>query len=255
VIVILTILCLAAGAFFQRIWSGSKKSKESSTPTTPPGDPIASVNRWLKEGQAMGFVDAGGLLAESTSRTGKELADFKHWLTRSPDTAFLQGETLSHGERTRLERLFWVIFVYLIAVGIVAGLGIYLQWNMPQPDLLIAVCGGLFGSTIAAFRSCVDRRAGGFEDRYGNSSPKSESKRERFGDGMMHWFIARPFLGAGVGLLIYSAVAGNVFPEEMSKKLSLNTGSLVFYICLAGLLAKTLLDIFLEAGKKIFRVD
>ena len=66
----------------------------------------------------------------------------------------VQGKTLSASEQERLERWFWWVFANIV--------------------LLVAA---------AAFRSCLDRRSNGFEDRWENRAPEPSITKERFGNG------------------------------------------------------------------------
>jgi hypothetical protein len=258
----LLILVIVASPFVQFIWD--KIDKRLHRPERPDQLEKAAkeLSTWLLEGKGQELVgDDFTVKYEFDPKHDERRRDLDRWLRRSPFLTLKQGETLDPDERTKLEHWFRRVLAFLTIVGIAAALGIVFVWNHDPDKHKLAICvfSAFFGGCIAAFRSCLDRRANGFEDKYGNRSPDPADKKQRFGGGMARWFIGRPLLSASVGLLLFFGLEGKVFPEALIKEISgeesKTVAPLVFYACLAGLLAKTLLDLFLEAGKKLFRVE
>jgi hypothetical protein len=259
----LLIVAFVTGPIVQLIWE--KIDKRLHRPKRPePPDPLQKVGEdltnWLRAGKVLGVVDDDLIVKYEFDPENDRLChDLKDWLKSAPIISLRHGETIDTTERESLERWFRWICVGLIAGGAIALLGIRFEWSRPDNTMAICFFSSMLGGCIAAFRSCLDRRANGFEDKYGNRSPEAVGKKQRFGGGMARWFIGRPVLSASVGLLLYFGLEGNVFPETLKKAIlgedPKTVATLVFYACLAGLLAKTLLDLFLEAGKKIFRVE
>ena len=150
---------------------------------------------------------------------------------------------------------FWGVVIYLISIGAMGVLWTTNEVAQPSPRRLwLALVAGMLGSCIAAFRSCLDRRANGLEDQFGNVAPGIDAK-ERFSDGMVVWFLGRPLLGAAIGWLIYVGLKGGVFSDAAHERiLDGEVWKFLFYMIVAGLFAKTILDLLLEGAKKIFRV-
>ena len=262
-LVVIAIVCLVVGPLVQRMWDRWDRRRLRPEPFKQLEKMAEALSTWLNEGQRKKLLRAEvssdeiryTFIDDNPDNLNVWLNNAEKWLRLVPFVTLKKDEALAKDERQRLERWFRAVLIWLFVLGAVAALVIAYELRQETVNRLV-VCfwGGLFGGCVAAFRSCLDRRAHGFEDKHGNVSPESEVRKERFNDGMARWFIGRPILSAGVGLLLYFAVVGDVFPgltEEISKP----EGRLVFYACLAGLLAKTLLDLFLEAGKKIFRVE
>lgn len=163
------------------------------------------------------------------------------------------NQTFNEAERSRLVKLFWADLAYLGAlIAISLGLTIYLV-NNPQNSLpiFLALIAGVLGSATAAIVSCLDRRADGFEDSQGAQVPRTKERKERFNEGMFYWFLVRPWLGAVMGAVAYWGLTGKVFGEK--GDLDANLARLAFYCFIAGLLAKSLIDIFRGLLKNIFK--
>jgi predicted membrane-bound spermidine synthase len=166
-----------------------------------------------------------------------------------------QGEektVFKEKELPGLVTLFHVALIYL-AVLTAASLSsaIFFVSHPPEPRVLLAIAGGLLGSAIAALMSCVQRRADGFEDSYGKQVPESEERKDRFNRGMFYWFLVRPWLGGVVGAVAYWSLVGKVFGDK--GDLDSDLPRLAFYSFIAGLFAKSLLEIFGGLLKNVFK--
>lgn len=248
IIVITVILLIMLGAFLDRLLRWWDRSQSRSPERQAELEERArAIAEWLQDGRQQQILD------EELQGSGS-LQELLGWLAKAPPTQVTGAETLYAGERRRLTRRFWLVFAYLAILGVVSG---WFTVNTALSTTLVSVtaflCAGLFGSSVAAFRSCLDRRANGFEDRYGNATPDPKTAKERFADGMITWFIGRPLLGAAVGAITYLALQGKVFGNELSlEALQDNPSRLMFYTCVVGLFAKTVLDLLLDLTKKIF---
>lgn len=156
-------------------------------------------------------------------------------------------------ERDSLARLFHVNLLYLFLI-LAASLLLSIRLvGAPSPAgaLVIAIVTGILGSATAAFISCLDRRANGFEDSQGNQSPPSEHRVGRFNRGMFYWFLARPWLGAVTAAIAYWGIVGGILTPGPGAALAPEQAA--FYGFLAGLLAKSLLDVLKGLLANIFR--
>ena len=243
-------LALAVGAFLDRMLQWFSWLRRPPEPSLQLKEQAQAVSKWLACGRGRKLVNETGEVEVSN------IDALKSWLKEMPPFVALQTETLDVGKRTALEKKFWIAFLYLVLLGLVAGRVLLKATLATVPQVLtICITAGLFGSCIAALRSCLDRRANGFEDEFGNAAPNPKELKERFSEGMFFWFMGRPMLGAAVGVLVYLGVTGEVFSEGVAKSLTGGAPTkLAFVAVLGGLFAKTLLDLLLETTKKIFRV-
>jgi hypothetical protein len=169
------------------------------------------------------------------------------------DNAILEKNIFNEAELNSLENLFRQNILFLSFILIASLLISILLVNMLPPEyaIWISITTGILGSTTAAFTSCLDRRANGFEDSLGNQSPKREDKVGRYNRGMYYWFLARPWLGAVTGAIAYWGIVNGVFTPSESTAVSLEGAA--FSGFLAGLLAKSLLEILKGLLSKIFK--
>jgi hypothetical protein len=244
-IAFVVIVALALGASLSSWLERLRSSRQVPPRVTQIHQDAEALNAWIQKGKDNGFVSPDGKVVVNDTTT------FHAWSKTAPFRDVVREETLAEGERKRLSKQFWQVFFYLILLGFLSGLAIW-QTDSGHP-LRLALLSGLLGSAIAAFRSLLDRRANGLEDRFGNQTPDATVPKERFGDGMISWFFGRPLLGLAVAAMVYYGVTGGVFSETAKKEITENTLRLTFYMMLAGLFAKTLLDIFLELAKKVFK--
>jgi hypothetical protein len=250
-IVPIVALAIAGGAFLDRVLQWFSFLRRPPEPSKQLRDRAKEISDWLASGRAQNVLDQN--LAVDTSN----LDALKSWFRYVPSMTFVEGETLCEDQRSRLEARFWLVFSYIVLLGVVSASVVLKESSSKTPPSILTICvaASLFGSCVAAFRSCLDRRANGFEDKYGNTSPDPSQSKERFGDGMFSWFIGRPILGAAVGVLAYLGLTGQILSEGMASTLTVGPPTrLAFFTALAGLFAKTLLDLLLEVTKKIFRV-
>lgn len=156
-------------------------------------------------------------------------------------------------ERDSLARLFHINLAYLLVVLAVSLLLSIRLVGAPSPAgaLVIAIVTGILGSAAAALISCLDRRANGFEDSQGNQSPPRAERVGRFNWGMFYWFLARPWLGAVTGAVAYWGIVGGTLTPGAGAAPAPEQAA--FYGFLAGLLAKSLLDVLKGLLTNIFR--
>ncbi|MDQ3846234.1 MAG: hypothetical protein M3342_19825 [Bacteroidota bacterium] len=108
---------------------------------------------------------------------------------------------------------------------------------------------GLSGSGVAALTSCLDRYAKGFELESGRKIPR-KAEGEVFNKRMSLWFFCRPFLGFIVAP-VFTWCIGSLFKGPTGY-----TGSVVqlgVIAFLGGLLAKSVIELFKNLFKNIFK--
>jgi hypothetical protein len=93
--------------------------------------------------------------------------------------------------------------------------------------------------------------------RYGNEFRRQAVERMNACDNIVALArepgVGRPLLGAAVGAVVFVAIRGHVFGDLIIyEKLEKNPAMMIFYVWLAGLFAKTLLDLLLDLTKKYF---
>ena len=150
----------------------------------------------------------------------------------------LQDEEPGLKNQARMITLYLVALIVLCSAGIVPLLLINVGWPADLKAVLVCLFAGMLGSSVSAMLSALQRKANGWEFRDGTSYPDDASK-ERFNERMTYFFLARPYLGASVGLLVFVGVASGILikvgsPSDLYK--------LTFLSLLAGLFAKTLLE-------------
>ncbi len=209
-----------------------------------------ALGAWLKVGYGLGFVDGQFNISPTDFET------FRKWALSAPADGLLPGPEVSQDERRRLTYLFWGVIAYLTLLGVLsAEVSITAALASGVPTAWQCAMAGLLGSCVAAFRSCLDRRANGLEDKFGNVAPDPKTSKERFSDGMVAWFIGRPLLGAVMGTMTLIAIRGHALGQSIGyAEFDGNPAKLVFYAWTAGLFTKTLLDLLLGVTKKVFKV-
>ncbi len=143
----------------------------------------------------------------------------------------------------RFKKVIKVLAVCIIAGFIGIGILIYLDID----DYWICGAAGFLGSSIAAIRSALDRRANGFEFKNGIKYPRDEPK-SKFSLSMANYFMLRPLLGLFAGIIIYFGI--DRFMK--SEPTQINIENTIFWSLLAGLFAKTLIDKLLDIFKSVF---
>jgi len=158
---------------------------------------------------------------------------------------------INQAELQDLEKKFLTVCLVLTGFILVSLASSVRVVQFPPANWLVLICSmtGFCGSSVAALISALNRHANGFEDSNGNQYPEPDTKKERFSKGMYYWFVFRPLLGLVTGALVYYGAVAGFFGSTLSK-----TGSegLAFLGLLAGLFAKTLLDILKNAMKGMF---
>jgi len=254
-IAVVLLVGVGTGAFLQRTIPALSLllATPSESVTKHPaisGQSMEAITLWLMDGSSRAVLERDTLRIVVDDQQA-----LYEWLRRAPSTFIRYEQQVSPAERRRLSRWFWAILIYLGATGVISALWVATEVVQTSPRrMLLAILAGILGSCIAAFRSCLDRRAAGFEDQYGNVAPGFE-KKERFSDGMVVWFLGRPVLGAAVGIVIYAGLQGGVFSAAVKEGiLAGDVWKFLFYSTLTGLFAKTILDILLDVVKKTFKV-
>jgi hypothetical protein len=173
--------------------------------------------------------------------------------TSGVTSTFVAG--FNEEERAPLERLFRLTLAYLaVLIGTGMTVSIYLL-RKPTSDnlLLLALATGIIGSATAAFVSALDRHAQGLEDRNGGATPEPEIRKERFSERMFYWFLGRPWLGAVVSVAVFWGGLGGNFTDSKTSADPSSGPKVAFYGILAGLFAKSVLDILRNLPKNVFR--
>lgn len=150
-----------------------------------------------------------------------------------------------------VNRLRWKSYVTVTALVafIVASIGVavYLLSLPPRSatkleSILLGVVTGVLGSSVAALRSSVERLANGWETKDSTKYPEQWPK-DKFGARLIPGFLARPFMGAGVGLLVYlGVISGLLIAAKGVGGNTLSSPGLAFLCFIGGLFAKTLLE-------------
>ena len=158
-------------------------------------------------------------------------------------------------ERPRLQKLFINLFVYLGLVLVASLLlTIWLISKFHLDFVWIAISAGVLGSTLSSLTSVLNRRANGFEDSAGTQTPDPATKKERFNEGMVFWFVVRPWFGGVIGAVAHWGFASEIFsPKGGVHTYLAHPQQAAFYGFLAGLLAKSLVDILKGLVKNIFK--
>lgn len=151
-----------------------------------------------------------------------------HYRTSRTLLALVSGITLVYLAAVLVISLglaFWVAVVDPVFLGLPSALA--------QP--LIAGLAGVSGSTFRAIWSCADRIANGWE--IGTLKLPDAARPEKFHMRLVPGYVARPFLGAWVGLILYGGLkGGSLFLA--AERVELNPLALVFVSGVAGLFAK-----------------
>jgi len=167
-------------------------------------------------------------------------------------TSVLNSQNASP-EIQRLEKLSLLVFLSLSLIITIAAIAMAfcIEWNLL---ITSGVMAGIVGSATAALLSSLQRRASGWELEDGTKVPLETendppSSKERFSLRMAHYFLFRPFLGIIAGLVVFCG-GKSLFglnttnPEEFNQ--------IIFYSLLAGLFAKTLIEILKGTFKAFF---
>jgi hypothetical protein len=159
---------------------------------------------------------------------------------------------LHEAELKELDRLANISILYLIVVTIASFLAGACVLKAPEyPSLLVQMLMGFCGSSIAALTSCLDRYARGFERENGKPFPeKAEIKKGLFNRRFARWLLARPFLGAIVAPVFLWGLSH--FTKNPQAFLTAGE-TLGFTAFMAGLLAKSVLELVKNLFKNVFK--
>jgi hypothetical protein len=109
---------------------------------------------------------------------------------------------------------------------------------------------GVSGSAAAALISCLNRYAIGFETYKGDPYPQAAEGKEKFSARFGSWLWARPYLGAPVApVFIWGLSHFTNHPQEFTTSNQL----MGFTAFMAGLLAKSVLDLVRGVFKNVFK--
>jgi len=163
-----------------------------------------------------------------------------------PDDELKQLDTLA---------LRTITYLVVCALGSFAA-GVYIL-NGSQPVTIFALALlGFSGSAVAALTSCLDRYANGFERDGGVKYPSvgekdKETGKERFSRRFSWWLIVRPFLGLLIAPIF---IWGISYFAEKPDKFRSSVERSGFTAFMAGLLAKSVIDLIKGLFKNIFHV-
>jgi RsiW-degrading membrane proteinase PrsW (M82 family) len=154
-------------------------------------------------------------------------------------------------EKKSLDKLALIVLIYLVAFSVIAffaGYGLFGKggiWMVVASALI-----GISGSGVAAFTSCLDRYATGFELEDGTKVPEGAKGKETFNKRMARWFVFRPFLGLLVAPVFIWGM--EYFVSDPAKYTS-SINRLGFSAFVGGLLAKSVIDLIKGLFKNIFK--
>ncbi len=156
-------------------------------------------------------------------------------------------------EIQQLDQLAHWVFGYLVLISIISFfIGYYFLTEVSGNFIHFVAISllGFSGSAIAALTSSLDRYAKGFERNSGEKEPK-DAKGETFNRRMARWFFVRPFLGILVApLFIWGITFFTSNPQEFLN----STQHIAFSSFMAGLLAKSVLELIKGLFKNVFKV-
>ena len=135
----------------------------------------------------------------------------------------------------------------MLLVFVVASIILIVKLFRAEPEpgsykiLILCIAGGVLGSGISALISVLGRISDGWELSSGTKIP-SKKNPDKFVARMAPFFIGRPFLGAAMGILIYTGIkSGYLILVREADKPSFSPEGLLFFSILGGLFAKTFL--------------
>ncbi len=155
-----------------------------------------------------------------------------------------------------LKRQALKVCVYLNAVLVATFFaGAFLLVRSSELARIAAVAMiGTCGSAVAALTSCLNRYANGYELRDGTKVPPpstDDEKKETFNERMASWFVFRPALGLAVAPAF---IWGLGYFVKDSATVIASTEKLGFFAFMAGLLAKSVIDLIKRFFKSLFKV-
>jgi len=164
----------------------------------------------------------------------------------------MSKSVLPDDELRMLDRLAHLGIIYLTVVALTSFFaGAYVLGAHGLPSMLAELLIGFSGSAIAALTSCLDRYAIGFERENGKPFPEDAKAGEgKFNRRFSRWLFVRPFLGAVVApVFVWGLTHFTKNPEAFMS----TAESLGFTAFVAGLLAKSVLDLVKNLFKNVFK--
>ncbi len=165
----------------------------------------------------------------------KVLSDYFN-LTKTNKSKSLQNRCFYRFHHKYLVLWSWVVFSFLSCVIFLTASLLALKDNSEFPSIWHSVLAGVLGSSCSALMSALERRANGWEDKFGNKYPDDVPK-DKFNLGMISFFLFRPVFGIFAGVLIYFG-----FQTKYFHNISFEYTDVVFWSLLCGLFVKTLID-------------
>lgn len=215
------------------------------TKTKHLSDSFSELRKWLNEGEKKNYFDA----EFKVDLNGKD-PDFRLWLDQGRFNSFLKFKGVTAEDVNSLrERFEFVIRTLAVLIGLFA----FLTWLLiyvKVPPFWIVVTSGILGSSTAAFVSTLNRWANGIEDFHGNGYPDPTTRKQRFNERFSNWLLFRPVLGIVAAVLIYYG-AKTLIPEDSTWAPKESLEAFAFLGVVAGLFAKTLISILLDAFKSL----
>lgn len=149
-----------------------------------------------------------------------------------------------------LDGLAHVILASLLAVALASFFsGAYVLNSPSIPRLVAVILIGCSGSAIAALTSCLDRYSNGFERENGEKFPK-EGPPDKFNRRFSRWFLIRPFVGSVIApVFIWGLSHFTKAPQDFLS----SRETLGFTAFMAGLLAKSVLELVKNLFKNVFK--
>jgi hypothetical protein len=207
-------------------------------------DSFKELSEWLKEGGDNQYFDT----EFKVNLNGKD-PDFRLWLDQGRFSGFLKYQGVTE-EDVNLLRTRFKFVIRTLAILIV--LFTLLTWTLIYtgvPPFWVVVMSGILGSSTAAFVSTLDRWANGIEDFHGNAYPDPSTRKQRFNERFSNWLLYRPLLGIVAAALIYFGTNA-LIPDDSTWRPS-TLEAFAFLGIVAGLFAKTLIEILLDAFKSL----
>ena len=157
---------------------------------------------------------------------------------------------LPDSELKKLDKLAHIIIIYLLFIALATFfVGAYFL-ALPDTNVFLSISLiGITGSTVAALTSCLDRYSTGFEREIGEPYPPDiEKGKGKFNRRFSRWLLIRPYLGAIVAPVFIWGIS--IFIDKPEVYLGNKLGFTAF---MAGLLAKSVLDLIKNLFKNVFR--
>lgn len=141
--------------------------------------------------------------------------------------------------------LLWLAMIILASVvAVTLLLGNVIKLPQGVHAVVLCVIAGVLGSAVSALVSAWERIANGWELASGIKMPTDHPK-DKFLARMSAQFFLRPFLGAVMGVLVYSGITGGYLITIQIENLTatqFRPEGLLFVSLLGGVFAKTFIE-------------